>query len=261
MPSNLPNQNTTTNIGVSISELKESFYITSKVINLHKELHPGRWNRCEEDTGSAFLNLGVVIYFLRKQNPNTNQFTSKEMHGLSRLVYNSLQTFLTEELGLLNPEIIFEREDTFDWEYTTRGFQLLRDYDLLSYPNSIINVRPLIKFCNDNGISTFQESTTEVELKILKTLNIDGASIEVPQSVNTEVLAASLELLEEIAISQSIRIDRMGFKNEVKVLRRGQECDASSLNAEELSSISNQLKKSPNLLRKLLSVRSDSGSV
>lgn len=264
MSSIIAHKDTNTNkyMGVLISELKESFRITATLLNTHKEFYPVRWNRQEEDTGSACLNLGVLIYSLRMKT-RREEVTSGQLHELSRFVHKSAQKFIAKELQLINPEIVFEREENFDWEYSTRGFQLLRDYDLLGYYEGLVDLSYLTQFCKDHDISIYEEenTTTEVEITITKTINIDGTSIEVPKSVSTDVLDASISLLEEIARSSSILINKVGCTDKVRILRRGQECAPSALNTEQLSSISKQLDKSPILLRKLLAIGSGNGSI
>lgn len=278
MPSIIFTQDTNTNIvppeQYIMSDLKSAFEDAAAIFNKHAEHYPRRWNCTKEATGSAYLNLVVVLYCkmrgLRFGRGMEETLASRDLHSMSRYLHSVATNYFMEEIGLIDREIIQNhvyvvlKKGHFCWDYFTGGLQMLRSYDLLSYEEGeVFFTGDLQNFIEAHDI-TLSESTGEVELKITRKLQInEEVEVEIPETVESEVINASIDLIKLISssIDNGYSISTIGCKNEVKILRRGKECGFDTLSNKEISSITNQLEECPKLLRKLLNLGSGNGSV
>lgn len=256
------------------SELKKCFHDASIIFNKHLDEFPGRWNYSEKATGSAYLNLVTVLYCklveIRFATFGDEWIDTRDLHSIGRYLHTVALDYYQEEMSILDDLIKFERSiynnrsTPFFWEYSTGGLQMLRNYKLLAYSEGEVSYHGNLQdFVIKNSI-TLSKRSEEVELKITKKLLINNTEeIEVPESVGDTVLDASVSLIDHIlsAIDSSYSITNIGCKDEIKILRRGTVCDATSLNEVELSTINSQLGESPNLFRKLLKMGIGNGSI
>jgi len=247
------------------TELEICFEEAAKVFNKHLEKFPGRWNYSEKATGSAYLNLVTVIYFLRMYPDNGETLPTRHMHSISRFLHGCALKFFSQEMNLLSENIVFDRAtppNRFYWEYSTGGLQMLRNYNLLGYVASTVYWSPLLEFCRESDI-TLSETSPATEIKISKVLKINDSKFVIPETIKPEALSASIQLIENIATSGGFgySITSLGCKDEIKVFRRGHECDPASLSSRELSVIAGQLENSPSLMRKLIKLGVGNGSV
>ena len=211
------------------SDLKQSFYDAAVIFNAHKAQYTSRWNYTEESTGSAYLNIVYVLY-CKMRNTNLESVSTLDMHRGSRFLHSVAKDYYLVEMNVLNDSIEFERGASvgFDWEYTSRGHQMLRNYNLLEYVghSRMVLLNSLVEFCYDSGISLSQ-SSPEAEIKISKFLQINSSKYEIPESIQPETLSASIQLIEQIALSGNFgySITNIGCKDVIKIFRRGNECD------------------------------------
>lgn len=249
------------------SELKKCFYNAAVIFNAHQEEYASKWNFSEDAIGSAYLNIVYVLY-CKMRNIGLEGISSRDMHKGSRCLHSVAKNYYLVEMNVLNDKIRFERGDAFlsefDWEYTPRGFQMLRNYNLLEYIaySGMVSLNCLVEFCDNANIS-LRGTSPEAEIKILKLLQINDSKYEIPESIQPETLSASIKLIEEIARSGNFgfSITNIGCKDVIKVFRRGNECNISDLCNSELSRIAVQLEQSPNLMRKLISIGVGNGSI
>ena len=255
------------------SELKKCFKDASIIFNKHLELYPKRWNYSESATGSAYLNLVAVLYCkiteLRFASFGEEEISTRDLHRICRYLHKVALDYYQVQMNLLDEAISFERISKpyisgrpFLWEYSTGGLQMLRNYELMSYDSGeVLYSGDLENFITSNNIA-LSTRTEEVELKITKKLQVNDTEVEIPETVEPEVLSASIDLIKLISSSlDNYSISPMGCKDEIKILRRGMECDVTSLSNRELSSLAVQLEASPSLLRKIIKLGMGNGSI
>ena len=246
-------------------ELKKCFLDASTIFNTHYDIYPNRWNTEPASTGSAYLNTVTALYF--NLMFGYTSVKSKYMHEVSRFIYQVATDYYSAEINTLSNEIPFSVDEHFPWEYTTKGFQFLRNYGLMECPGSCrADWTNLLGFCKERRIDLGKkEEINNVEVKVKKTLSILDYSLEVPKEISTEELATSMWLMDKLGkqVGGDLEhsINTLKVQNVFLVTRKGQECSVGSLEPLELESILSQLKESPTLLKQLLWLGTTSGPV
>ena len=240
-------------------ELKKCFLDAATIFNTHYDIYPNKWNTEPASTGSAYVNTVTALYFNRMYGYTS--VTSKYMHEVSRFIHQVATDYYSAEINTLAEGMPFKLYWT--WEYTTRGFQYLRNYGLMECEGSCrADWSILLEFCEDKLIK-FSDESPEVFIKINKVICINEEynkqiKVEVPETTEPEVVSSVLSLLEQI-VSGTSSLSSIVCEDKVKILRNGAECDVTSLTKKELLCINKQLDE--DLLHTLLKLGMQSGPV
>jgi hypothetical protein len=222
-------------------DLKKCFLDAATIFNAHYALYPNKWNTATPATGSAYLNAVTLLYVNRRFKYTS--IASKDMHKVSRYLYQVATDYYSAEVNTLADSIPFSVEAHCPWEYTTRGFQYLRNYNLVEYvvETRTADASNLLGFCKERKINLTQKEDT-VEVRVKKE---DIVEVKVKKE---DIVEVKVKKVLSIGGTPSLTISEDTLS-------------VDSLDMVELATIATQLQETPLLLKKLLALKANNGPV